>query len=167
MGIESNLKPMTIVMAICGIPAASHSNSQNRFIKFILHLIVAFSLCLNFSYNMNSLTNELSFWIKYLMYPRAGNETVWDSSTHGFQVPGILMDFYALILNPLLAIMIPIMFSANYHFNGNWKRIWTIIQKMDQEMMLSDTFNQKSRKQCIINILLLFLFPPVFFEWLI
>ena len=105
MGLEWSLKPITVVMKICGIPA-SHTNC-NRFLKYLFHIIVALALSLNISYNINSLINDLSFWIEYSMYLRVGKEIkVWNATEDGYKVPGQLMDVFMVMLKPLFIILI-------------------------------------------------------------
>jgi len=83
LGIECSLKPITIIMVICGIPA---SHSTHRFFKFLFHIVVVLSLTINIHSNMNYLSDNLSKWIDEMMDLKLNDETFWNSTINGFLV---------------------------------------------------------------------------------
>ena len=142
-------------MVICGIPA---SHSTHRLFKFLFHIIVVLSLTINIYSNINYISENLSKWIDEMMYPKLNGEKIWNSTINGFSVPRKLMDFFSILLNKMVIIMVPLVFSINYYFIGRWEKIWNYIQKIDHEILASRNFYKNCRYRCIFSILL-FAFP--------
>ncbi len=91
------------------------------------------------------------------MYSRVGKEIkVLNATEEGYIVPGQLMDVFMVMLRPLFILMVPLLFAVHYYFTGKWKKIWSCIQSIDKEIMLSDNFIRQSRKRCIFTICLFF-----------
>lgn len=155
MGLEWSLKPITILMVICGIPA---SYSTHRLFKFLFHIVVILSLTINILSNINSIMNILSFWIENVMYPRFEGVKSWDNTQNAYMVPRRLMDIFSKLLDKIFTIMVPFLFAVNYYFTGKWDNIWTCIQKIEREIVLSDNFKRQCKRQCIFITVILFLF---------
>ena len=136
-----SLKPLPIFSMICGIPS-DFGHNQNKFVNFLILVIVGFSLTINGFSSYHYLVKKIKFTLQV-----TGSE-VWVE-----EIPIHLMELIFFTSVSAYAFGVPFFTSVNFYF-GKWRDICKRIDEMEEKVKFSPSFFTQCRKLAIISILI-------------
>ena len=148
--LEWSLKPILNFVKIFGVP--THNGRTNVFSRIAIIIIIVLSLTTNLFFNGYNLKEELSFfyWIHTDDSYRRGTP-----DEKGLMIPGFVFGFFNRLLEHVLPMGIPLLFSFEFYFTGRWQTILDCIKKIDLQMKFTPNFYRRSRKRCIVGIVMI------------
>ena len=150
MGLTWSLKPILVLLKICGMPAHDISTNRCRFFVYIFSIITLISVLFNFSFNgFYFLKNWLFFYrCRWAKSPPKTRGLV----IREVNAPRQIIDFFETVINPSSVLGIPLIFAFEFYITGGWRNIWSSIIRIDQDIKLTKTFYRQCRRRFILLI---------------
>lgn len=149
--LEWSLKPILNFVKIFGIPTHNGRTIHNVFSRIAIIIIIVLSQTTNLFFNGYNLKEGLSSF--YLLHAKA-RRYEHTADEKGLRIPGFVFGFFRL-LEYVLPMGIPLLFAFEFYFTGRWQIILDCIKKIDLQMHFTPNFYRRSRKRCIVAIVMI------------
>ena len=147
-----SLKPILILMKMCGMPAHDASNNRCRFFVYIFSMLSITSLLFNCSFN-------IFYFIKNWLYYYKCKWQKSDPKQMGFVViymnsPEQIVDFFEILTKTSFVVGVPLIFVFKCYVTDGWRNIWNCISRIDEEMdWLTRSFYRRCRKISVFFVI--------------
>jgi len=132
-----SLKPLLVFTISCGIPSITGPN-QHKLFGYLNLVVVSFSLIINAISSYHFLVKKVIFLTKF---------EFWEG-----ELPGQILNLAFFLSISALAFGVPFLFSLKFYMNKT-QNLWICFERVEENLALSPSFYKKSRKLCILSIL--------------